>query len=126
MQRYDNSSVFFPYRSGQAMRKFGALSLTAGLLFGVQGFVSPALAARLPDFNPVYPIEHQTQLRQQTDAQTPYAMNYTDEVAQSLGVVAGKAEFFDTGRSDSAYVPSLKGGVDHGGAMLRLQWHPGE
>ena len=48
------------------------------------------------------------------------------EVAQALGVKGGKMDLFDTGRSNSAYVPALKGGVDGGGAMLRLQWHPGE
>ncbi len=36
---------------------------------------------------------------QQTEPQQPYAMNYTDEVAQSLGVVHGRADFINTGKS---------------------------
>ena len=55
-------------------------------------------------------------------------MNYTDEAAQSLGVKAGRMDFFSTSLShdNDPLMPSLRGGVDNGGAMLRLQWHPGE
>jgi len=54
---------------------------------------------------------------------TPYAMNYTDQAAQSLGVTAGHWEAFDTGQSSSdPLMPALRGGVDGGGAMIRLQW----
>jgi hypothetical protein len=85
----------------------------------------PALAARMPDMTPHYPIEHQTASAMGDGTQQPYAMNESDEAAQALGVTGGRWEAFDTG-SSSSLMPSLKGGVDSGGAMLRLQWHPGE
>jgi len=46
-----------------------------------------------------------------------------DEAAQRLGVQDGKWEAFDT-HSTNPIVPSLKGGVDNGGAMIKLQWTP--
>jgi hypothetical protein len=98
------------------------ICLCAGLLWGA----GPACAAHLPNFNPVIPSEHQTETRYQTEAAPPYAMNYTDEVARSLGVRGGRMDLFDTGPADNPLVPALKGGVDGDGAMIRLQWHPGE
>ena len=59
------------------------------------------------------------------EAKSPYAMTYTDEVAQSLGVKDGHMDVFSTGPV-SGYMPSFSAGVDGGGAMLRLKWHPGE
>jgi hypothetical protein len=59
------------------------------------------------------------------DNQSPYAMTYTDEVAQSLGVKDGHMDLFSTVPA-SSYLPSFSAGVDRGGAMLRLKWHPGE
>ena len=58
-------------------------------------------------------------------AKSPYPMTYTDEVAQSLGVKDGRWDVFST-RPVSGYMPSFSAGVDQGGAMLRLKWHPGE
>ena len=52
---------------------------------------------------------------------SPYAMNYTDEAAQSLGIKDGKWEAFSTSSSDPL-MPSLKAGADSGGAMFKLQW----
>ncbi len=56
---------------------------------------------------------------------SPYAMTYTDEVARSLGVQNGHMDLFSTAPS-SGFMPSFSAGVDQGGAMLRLKWHPGE
>ena len=56
---------------------------------------------------------------------SPYAMTYTDEVARSLGVQNGHMDFFSTEPS-SSFMPSFSAGVDQGGAMLRMRWHPGE
>jgi hypothetical protein len=56
---------------------------------------------------------------------SPYAMTYTDEVAQSLGVQNGHMDIFST-TPVSSYMPSFSAGVDQGGAMFRLKWHPGE
>ena len=102
------------------MQRLALLCLCAGSVLAA----GPAAAARLPDFNPVFPIEHQTEGRNAEQPQAPYAMNYTDELARSLGVKGGRMDLFDSGPSGSAYLPAIKGGVDGGGAMLRLQWHP--
>jgi hypothetical protein len=84
---------------------------------------SSALAFRPPDTNVAPPTEHQQELRY-ADAQTqPWAMNYTDEAAQRLGVHDGQWEAFNT-RSSDPMVPSFKGGVDNGSAMVKLQWTP--
>jgi hypothetical protein len=106
------------------MQRFGITFLSAGLLLAA----GPAFAARAPNIAPIFRTEHDTATRFQDQDQSaqPYAMSYTDEVAQSLGVQSGKVEFFDSGRSDDAFVPALKAGVDGGSAMIRLQWHPGE
>jgi len=56
---------------------------------------------------------------------SPYAMTYTDEVAQSLGVKDGHMDVFST-QPVSSYMPSFSAGVDQSGAMFRLKWHPGE
>jgi opacity protein-like surface antigen len=84
-----------------------------------------ALAARI-DQPPSYPVQHQQDAQIAEQTAQPYAMNYSDEAARSLGVKDGKWEAFDTGSSSSALMPSLKGGVDSNGAMVKLQWHPGE
>jgi hypothetical protein len=86
---------------------------------------APVLAAARIDQQPTYPVQHQQDVRIAEQATQPYAMNYADEAAQRLGVKDGKWEAFDTG-SSSSLLPSLKGGVDAGGAMVKLQWHPGE
>jgi hypothetical protein len=117
------ANVFFLYRSGLVMQRFAILFLTSGLVLAAE----PALAVHAPNFAPHFATEHDTATRLQDDKPaSPYAMSYTDEVAQSLGVRNGKADFFDSGRSDDAFVPALKMGVDGGSAMIRLQWHPGE
>ena len=106
------------------MQRIAILFLSAGLVLAA----SPALAAHAPTVAPVFHTEHDTAVhfQDQDQAAQPYAMSYTDEVAQSLGVQSGKVEFFDSGRSDDGFVPALKAGVDGGSAMIRLQWHPGE
>jgi hypothetical protein len=96
------------------MRSFGTF-LCAGLFLG-----SSAHAFPRPDPNPGYPIPH-VRDSQAKDRLQPYAMNYTDEMAQSLGVRDGRWEVFETG-SSHPLMPSLKGGIDGGGPMLRLQW----
>lgn len=56
---------------------------------------------------------------------SPYPMTYIDEAAQTLGVKDGHMDFFSTGPG-SGYMPSFSAGVDKGGAMFRMRWHPGE
>jgi hypothetical protein len=93
---------------------FAFLAMTAG--------AAPGWAFPIPDVNAAPPIQHQ--LDQAAIPSQPYAMNYSEEAAQTLGVHDGKWEAFSTQSSDPL-VPSLKGGIDHGGAMISLQWRPG-
>ena len=81
----------------------------------------PAFAFGLAAMNAAPLTQHQLELRYAQSAPSPYAMSYTDEAAQRLGVRDGRWEAFDT-RSSDPLMPSLKGGVDHEGAMLKLQW----
>jgi len=83
--------------------------------------LSPAWADRLPDPNAVPQTEHQMQLRYADTKPQPYAMNYTDEAAQTLGVKDGKWEAFST-QSPDPLMPRFKGGIDSGRAMIGLQW----
>ena len=59
-------------------------------------------------------------------ARAPYAMTYTEEAAQSLGFHDGRADVFSTQAPSHSYWPSLSGGLGGSGAMLKLQWHPGQ
>ena len=93
---------------------FAFLALTAG--------AAPAWAFSPPQTNMAGLTEHQRE--QGTAPAPPYAMNYTDEAAQKLGVRDGKWEAFDT-RSSDPLMPSLKGGMDRGRPMISLQWRPG-
>ena len=53
---------------------------------------------------------------------TPYALNYTDQMAQSLGVHDGRMDF--SGNRADSRLPTVSGGLGGGGPMVRLQWHP--
>jgi hypothetical protein len=56
----------------------------------------------------------------------PYAMNYSDEAAQTLGVRDGHMDVFSTRpTSGNGLMPTISGGLGGEGAMLRLQWRPG-
>jgi hypothetical protein len=81
---------------------------------------SSAYAADRPDFNAPYPVQH---MREASLApEQPYAMNYTDQMAQSLGVKNGQWEAF---HSKDPLIPSLNGGMGASGhPMLKLQWQP--
>ena len=82
---------------------------------------APATAYQMPDFNAPAPIPHVQDARHADRDRTPYAMNYTDEAAQTLGVKDGKWEAFTT-TSSNPMMPSLNAGADSGGAMIKLQW----
>lgn len=102
------------------MRIVGTLVLGAILAAG------PAIArTRGPDLDGVPAMPG---ARQPADPQAePYAMNYAEEAAQTLGFKDGHMEVFST-RPEPAdsLVPTFSGGVDRGGLMLKLQWRPGE
>jgi hypothetical protein len=54
-------------------------------------------------------------------------MNYADEAVQNLGFRNGHMDIFSTKPAENeAYLPAFSGGVGSDGAMLKLQWHPGE
>ena len=84
----------------------------------------PCIAFQQPDINAAWPTQHQLELRYADGQKQPYAMNYTDEAAQTLGIQDGQWQAFETHPSDPL-LPSLKGGVDKGAAMFKLQWTPG-
>ncbi|MDB5734137.1 MAG: hypothetical protein JWN16_774 [Alphaproteobacteria bacterium] len=93
------------------------LLATAALLLAA----APAQAYDAPQFNAPAPIPHVQDVRFADQDRTPYAMRYSDEAAESLGVKDGKWEAFST-KSSSPLMPSLNAGADSGGAMIKLQW----
>ena len=84
---------------------------------------APAWAFRVPDSNAPPLTQHQMDVRYADSRPQPYAMTYTDEAAQRLGIRNGQWEAFDTHSSDPL---SLRGGIDGGRPMIRLQWRPGQ
>jgi hypothetical protein len=72
--------------------------------------------------------DHEKMLKykdQQASAQ-PYAMNYTDEAAHTIGVRDGRWEVIGTGISRSGVMPNVSGAIDGGNPMLKLQWRVGQ
>jgi hypothetical protein len=100
------------------MRCFGTLAVAIAALAAGS---APAGAFRFPDPNPVPLTEHQRELRYADSRAQPYALNYSDEAARSLGVENGKWEAFST-QSHDPLMPRFRGGIDQGRAMIGLQW----
>jgi hypothetical protein len=84
-------------------------ALTAG--------AAPAYAYRGPELPQAVP-DHVREARY-AEVKSPYAMSYSDEAAQKLGLKDGQWEAF---KSDTPGMPSFNAGVGDGGPMLRLQW----
>lgn len=82
----------------------------------------PAWAFHIPDASTPWPTLHQLELPQAE--REPYAMNYADEAARTLGIEDGKWEAFST-RSRNPLMPSLRGGVEGGRLGIALQWRAG-
>ena len=94
-------------------------------LVGLLGMGTSAEAMRVP-FQDTLSLQYPgapKPVREENNS--PYPMTYTDEVARSLGVKDGHVDVFST-QPVSGYMPSFSAGVDQGGAMFRLKWHPGE
>jgi hypothetical protein len=94
-------------------------------LVGLLGMGTSAEAMRVP-FQDTLSLQYPGApklVREENNS--PYPMTYTDEVARSLGVKDGHMDVFST-EPISNYMPSFSAGVDQGGAMFRLKWHPGE
>jgi hypothetical protein len=107
-----------------AMRTILTLCLAAIALIGGMAWAFAAAA-----FDPTSGLltEHEKILKYEDEQPTqPYAMNFTDEAAQTLGIHNGRWEAFDTGPSRDGLTPSLSGGIDRGNAMIKLQWRPGQ
>lgn len=52
-----------------------------------------------------------------------YPMNYTDELAQRLGIEHGHMDVFSmTPGGEGGVMPTVKGGIDRNGAGVKLQW----
>jgi hypothetical protein len=85
---------------------------------------APAWAFRLPQPNAPYPTPRQVEARTADSQKEPYAMNFADEAARRLGVENGKWEAFST-HSRDPLMPSFRGGIDSGKAMIGLQWRFG-
>ena len=102
------------------MRIAGTLALGAILV------AAPAMARpRGPALDGVPALPGATPPSQAAQAQ-PYPMNYAEEAVQTLGFRNGHMDFFSTRpQPDGSLVPTFSGGVDRGGVMLKLQWHPG-
>lgn len=84
----------------------------------------PVWAFQLPDPRAAPLTQHQLDLRYADSQPQPYAMNYADEAARKLGIENGKWEAFST-HSRDPLMPSFRGGIDGGRAMIGLQWRPG-
>lgn len=97
-----------------SMRQMKARFIAAAALF--LGAV-PAHAFTKPDFNAAPTVPHVRE--SQVADSKPVVMNYTDQMAQSLGVKDGGWEAF---KSSDPMMPTLKGGIDGGNPMLKLQW----
>ena len=104
------------------------MSQGKAIIFAVVALVatgSSAMAAQVP-FKDQLSLQYPGAPKPvREEAKSPYDMTYTDEVAHSLGVRDGHMDVFSTSPV-SSYMPSFSAGVDGGGAMLRLKWHPGE
>jgi len=105
-----------------SMRCFGTLAFA---FLAVAAGPAPAWAFSVSDSSAPPPTQHQLDLRYADSRSQPYAMNYTDEAAQKLGIRDGKWEAFNS-RSRDPWMPSLKGGINDGRPMIGLQWRPGQ
>jgi hypothetical protein len=98
------------------------------LILGLLALPTAAWAGHVPDnshFGP--PLSYPSGPQPAYDNPKPlYPMNYTDEAAQTLGFRDGHLDVFSTAPANNPFVPVLSGGFSGGGAMLRLQWRPGQ
>jgi hypothetical protein len=106
------------------MRQAKAAIFALSALFGT-GYGTSAQAMSVP-FQDHLSLDYPGKPRLvREETKSPYPMTYVDEAAQSLGVKDGHMDVFSTSPV-SSYMPAFSAGVDKGGAMFRLKWHPGE
>jgi hypothetical protein len=100
---------------GVALVALSAGPALARIPFGAGPMMSPNNYPGAP--KPVYP----------EDVKPPYPMNYADEAAQTLGIKDRNMDLFSAKPPENeTYLPTLSGGLGGDGAMLKLQWHPGQ
>jgi hypothetical protein len=99
------------------MRCFGTLAFA---FLAVAAGPVPAWAFGALDSNSSG--QHQIELRYADSQPQPYAMNYVDEAARTLGIREGQWEALPR----SSNMPSLMGSIKSGRPMLILQWRPGK
>jgi hypothetical protein len=102
------------------MRKVRTLLIAAALSPALAG-ATPAFAFAQPGFNTPAPIQHVQEARYADAQAAPYAMNYADDAARTLGVKDGHWQAIESSGADPL-LPSVGGGLDSGRPMLRLQW----
>jgi hypothetical protein len=111
-------------RSLCIMRKILTIWLTAVAFIGGAVLTYPAMG-----FEPTSGLltDHEKMLKYK-DQQTaqPYAMNYADEAAQTIGVRDGRWYVIDAGYSRGGLMPNVSGGLDRGNPALKLQWQIGQ
>ncbi len=98
------------------------MALAAGIAPATarQTFIDGAVSASAMDY-PGAPM------RVQDRSPSSYPMNYADEAAQTIGVRDGHLDVFSAKPAESrSYLPTFSGGLGGDGAMLKLQWHPGQ
>jgi hypothetical protein len=110
-------------RSLCIMWKVSTICLTAAALIGGMVLAYPAAG-----FEPTSGLltDHEKMLKYKDQgAAQPYAMNYVDEAADTIGVRGGRWEVIGTGFSRSGFMPNVSSGIDRGHPMLKLQWRVG-
>jgi hypothetical protein len=106
----------------------GLAKVTIGAVLVVMG-LAPAAARGLFASPPAYTARNYPGAPKAVSGDNqsaPYAMTYTDEAVQTLGFRNGHMDVFSTKPAAHSYWPSFSGGVGGDGAMLKLQWHPGQ
>ena len=101
-------------------------SFTLGI--GLVGLATAtALAASVPDTGRIQMPPYPGAPKPVAETPPPYPMSYIDEAAQTLGVKNGRLDLFSSHPAENnVFMPVISGSVSSKGAMLRLQWHPGE
>ncbi len=106
--------------------------VTLGVIFGVALLAATPAQARRPFSHGGAIVSPQSypgapKLAYEDEDKSPYAMNYAEEAVETLGFRDGHMDVFTTKPArNRSYLPSLSGGLGGNGAMLKLQWHPGE
>jgi hypothetical protein len=88
--------------------------LIAGALIGA---AAPAWGFNDPGAMAPAPVQHVQETRYAENQPAPYAMNYADDAARTLGMKDGRWQAYS---SSGGF--SLGGGLDGGRPTLHLQW----